>query len=61
MAPVRPFDSTRDMLISAIFGRDKAGQTVKDLVIGVERFFTEESGDSFFRWRSPEETSSGAR
>jgi hypothetical protein len=40
MAPVRPFDSTRDMLISAIFGRDKAGQTVKDLVIGVERFFT---------------------
>jgi hypothetical protein len=40
MAPVRPFDSTRDMLISAVFGRDKVGQTVKDLVIGVERFFT---------------------
>jgi hypothetical protein len=28
------------MIISAIFGRDKVGQTVKDLVIGVERFFT---------------------
>jgi hypothetical protein len=40
MAPVRPFDSTRDMIINAIFGRDKVGQTVKDLVIGVERFFT---------------------
>jgi hypothetical protein len=60
MAPVRPFDSTRDMLISAIFGRDKVGQTVKDWVIGVERC-RQKGGDSFFRWRSPEETSSGAR
>jgi hypothetical protein len=48
MAPVRPFDSTRDMIISAIFGRDKAGQTVKDLVIGVERFFTGKKVETAF-------------
>jgi hypothetical protein len=48
MAPVRPFDSTRDMIISAIFGRDKVGQTVKDWVIGAEKFFTGKKVETVF-------------